>query len=125
MPQTQIQLFRAADGTVPLEEWLALLEQRQPDAFRKGLERILRLERMGHELRRPAVDFLRDGIFELRWRAGTVQYRILFFYHGRNRVVLTHGFTKEGKVPNEEIERAIQCRQWILSDETRHLGAWE
>jgi hypothetical protein len=34
-------------------------------------------------LRRPHADYLEDGIYELRWRNGTVQYRILYFFHGR------------------------------------------
>lgn len=45
----------------------------------------LRLERLGevgHELRRPEADFLRDGIYELRVSLRGVHRRILYFFHG-------------------------------------------
>jgi hypothetical protein len=35
---------------------------------------------MGHELRRPEADFLRDGIYELRASLGGVHHRILYFF---------------------------------------------
>jgi phage-related protein len=46
----------------------------------------LRLERsreVGHELRRPEADFLRDGIYEIRVSLQGVHYRILYFFHWR------------------------------------------
>lgn len=33
---------------------------------------------MGHELRRPEADFLRDGIYELRTSLGVLHHRILY-----------------------------------------------
>ena len=44
--------------------------------------RIELLADLGHELRRPAADYLRDGIYELRAKQGHVQYRLLYFFHG-------------------------------------------
>jgi phage-related protein len=38
-------------------------------------------------------------------------YRILCFYHGGNRLILTHGFMKKTpKTPAEEIRRAEQFK---------------
>jgi len=62
---------------------------------------------LGHELRRPEADLLRDGIYELRARLGTVNYRILYFFHGRNVAVLAHAITKENEIPVVEINRAV------------------
>jgi phage-related protein len=76
----------------------------------------------GHELRRPAADFLRDGIYELRASHGAVQYRILYFFHGRDVVVLSHGITKNQKVPAGEIERAIARKQLVMKDPERYAG---
>src|SRR5437764_819134 len=96
VPQTRIVLFREAGGTVPLLEWL----DRVPEAARdKCTVRIRRLAALGHELRRPEADYLRDGIYELRARLGSSNYRILYFFAGRLAVVLTHGLTKEDVVP--------------------------
>lgn len=65
------------------------------------------LEELGHELRRPEADLLRGGIYELRVRLGTVNYRMLYFFHGRLAAVVSHGLTKEKVVPPAEIDEAI------------------
>ncbi|MGA3042845.1 MAG: type II toxin-antitoxin system RelE/ParE family toxin [Bryobacteraceae bacterium] len=52
----------------------------------------------GHELRRPVVDSLRDGIYELGPSHQGVPYRILYFFNGQDVVVLSHGITKGQKV---------------------------
>jgi hypothetical protein len=58
-------------------------------------------------LRRPEADLLRDGIYERRIKKGRVQYRILCFFHGVQIAVLGHALTKEGAIPDAEIERTI------------------
>lgn len=65
------------------------------------------LEQFGFELRRPVCDYLRNDIYELRLRNVTVQYRVLYAFVGKNAVLLSHGCSKEGKVPEAEIKRAI------------------
>lgn len=65
MPRTKIALYREDDGTVPLLAWLDSIPDKARD---KCVVRIERLREQGHELRRPEADFLRDGIYELRWR---------------------------------------------------------
>lgn len=72
MPQITLLVFRKSPGVVPLLEWLDELEHTKPKAFVRCLERIQRLERFGHELRRPTADTLRDGIHELRAKLGRV-----------------------------------------------------
>ena len=74
----------------------------------------------GHELRRPLADFLRDGIYELRVRKGRVNYRILYFFHGRSLAILGHALTKEDKVPRTDIERAIRRKKAFEADPARH-----
>ena len=68
---------------------------------------------MGHELRRPEADFLRDGIYELRASYQGVHYRILYFFAGASVVVLSHGLTKEREIPPREIEIAIARKKQI------------
>jgi hypothetical protein len=63
MPETRVVLYREDDGTVPLLEWLDVLPAR---AKAKCLVRIERLRELGHDLRRPEADYLRDDIYELR-----------------------------------------------------------
>ena len=74
----------------------------------------------GHQLRRPAADYLRDGIYELRAKAGRIQYRMLYFFHGRQAVVISHGITKRESAVPIEIERARRRRQAFEAAPPRH-----
>ena len=58
MPRTRVVLYREADGTIPLLDWLDSLP---PKVREKCLFRIQRLAELGHELRRPEADLLRMG----------------------------------------------------------------
>jgi len=58
--------FQDDDGTAPVAMWLAELRRVEPRAFAKCVIRLERLGEMGHELRRPEADILRDGIHGLR-----------------------------------------------------------
>ena len=80
---------------------------------------------MGHELRRPEADYLRDDIYELRAQRGRVQYRILYFFHGQRLAVLAHALTKEGQVPPADIERAIRRKDAFTQDPEKHSYAEE
>lgn len=75
---------------------------------------------MGHELRRPEADFLRAGISELRVKKGRVTYRILYFFHGPHLAILGHALTKEGAIPDAEIERTIKRKEAFARNPARH-----
>lgn len=125
MPQTEILVYCKADGRSPMLEWLGVLERREPKAYAKCVERIGRLASFGNELRRPLADSLRDGIYELRADHGNVNYRILYFFRGRNVAVLSHGTPKEGVVPPGEIDKAIARRVEIERDPDTHITTFE
>ena len=120
MPQTRLLFFRNADGAAPVWEWLKELRTSSPKAYAKCLVRIRRLVELGHELRRPEADLLRDGIYELRARLGTVNYRILYFFHGRNVAVLAHAMTKENEIPVVEINRAVERKRTFAASPAAH-----
>jgi putative component of toxin-antitoxin plasmid stabilization module len=119
MPQANLVFFRNAEGVCPVWDWLKALRTKNPRAYAKCVVRIRRLAEMGYELRRPEADLLRDGIYELRARLGTVNYRILYFFHGRNIAVLANAITKEDDVPAVEINRAIERKRQFSSDPGR------
>ena len=106
MPKIDVVMFIEDDGTVPLLNWLDSLPEKAQD---KCIARIERLSAMGYELRRPEADYLRDGIYELRVALQGIQYRILYFFSGKQAVV-SHGLIKESKVPSKEIDLAIERR---------------
>jgi putative component of toxin-antitoxin plasmid stabilization module len=103
MPRTRVVFYKEDDGSVPVLEFLADIPSR---AKVKVIARIERLGELGHELRRPEADYLGEGIHELRTRLGHVNYRVLYFFHGKVAAVLACGLTKEERVPPAEVERA-------------------
>lgn len=125
MPRTKIFLFRRANGSVPLKEWLDGLGSSEPEVHEKCLQRILNLAEKGHELGRPIAAHLGDGIYELRIRRRRVNYRMLYFFRGKNIAIVTHGFTKEKRVPPQEIARAKESRQLVERDFKKHTAEWE
>jgi hypothetical protein len=120
MPQTRLLFFQEADGAAPVWEWLKELRGTNPKAYAKCVVRIRRLAELGHELRRPEADLLRDGVYELRARLGTVNYRILYFFHGRNVAVLARAITKENEIPTVEINRAVERKRTFVANPAAH-----
>lgn len=110
MPRTEVLFFRKADNSVPLLDWLNDLPVK---VQAKCIERIDRLGELGHELRRPEADFLRDGISELRASYQGVHYRMLYFFAGKSVVVVSHGVTKERELPAKEIDLAVRRKQLV------------
>lgn len=120
MPTTRVLFYCESDGSSPLVEWLEELRESDSVAYAKCVAVVERLKEAGHELRRPTADILRDGIYELRAKRGHVNYRLLYFFHGRNVAILAHGLTKEDVVPPADIERAIRRKQTFESNPARH-----
>jgi phage-related protein len=114
LPQTEVYFFREPQGeTLPLLKWL---DQLPTKVRAKCIQRIDRLGELGHELRRPEADFLRDGVFELRASYQGLHYRMLYFFAGRAVVVLSHGLTKEKEVPPREIDQAVERKRMVEGD---------
>jgi phage-related protein len=105
---------------VPVLDWLKVLRSRDRKGYAKCVARLRRLALLGHELRRPEADYLRDDIHELRAKAGRVNYRILYFFHGRTLAVLAHALTKEGQVPDADIDRAVRRKKAFRQNPKRH-----
>ena len=116
MPPPRVVIFCEANGSAPLLDWLDGLPAKARD---KCIVRIERLKALGHELRRPEADILRDGIHELRAHTGTVNYRMLYFFHGQT-AVLSHGLAKEAVVPNRDIGLALERKARFKADPERH-----
>ena len=117
MPQVTLVLYRDTDGTVPLLEWLETL---QPKARAKCRAWLRQLRDQGHALRRPIADYLRDGIYELRVGLRGSNYRLLYFLHGKDIVVVSHGLIKVRTVPAKEIETAIRRRNNFTRNPPQH-----
>lgn len=108
VPKTRVALYREEDGSCPFIDWSDKLTANVQD---KCYLRLERLREMGHELRRPEADFLRDGIYKLRVSLGGVHRRILYFFHGAIAAVVSHGLVQERAVPPKEIDYAVERKK--------------
>jgi hypothetical protein len=121
VPETNVVFYQEEDGEVPVLEWLTRLLKEDRKGYANCVARIKQLATSGYELRRPAADYLRDGIYELRAKHIHVQYRILYFFHGQNVAILAHAITKEqAAVPSIDIERAIERKRLFEENPEAH-----
>ena len=122
MPQIQVIFYRDENGTVPVLTWL-------DDLFlkirAKCIVKIERLRELGHELRRPEADYLRDDIYELRIAYRSIQYRLLYFFYRRNTAVISHGIVKGQRVPPAEIDLAAQRKRTFEQNPEQHTYSLE
>jgi hypothetical protein len=117
VPRIHVVFYQEHFGAVPVLDWLDTLPAKAQD---KCFVKIERLRELGHELRRPEGDYLRDGIYELRVSLQSVNYRILYFFHGKIAAVLAWGLSKEGVVPTGAIEEAIRMKQQFAQNPKAH-----
>lgn len=117
MAGTRVVFYQEEDGEVPLLEWFDELPKK---AIVKCRLRLERLRELGHELRRPEADYLRDEIYELRVSLQGIQYRMLYFFHGTVAAVVSHGIMKEQKVPPKEVDLAIKRKRQFEQAPRQH-----
>jgi hypothetical protein len=79
VPRTLVVFYKDRECNEPVLEWLDVLPAKIQD---KCVVKIERLRELGHELRRPEADLLRNGVYELRVGREGMNYRILYFFQG-------------------------------------------
>ncbi len=119
MPAIEIVFYREGNSA-PVLDWLTALKTQDRRAYAKCVAHIRLLAQLGHELRRPLADYLEQGIHELRIRRRRVNYRILYFLHGRAIGVLVHAFAKEDQIPEADVVRAIERKRRFEENPDRH-----
>ena len=117
MPKINVVFYQEEGGSIPMLDWLDHLPAKAQDKCRVRIER---LRDLGHELRRPEADYLRDGIYELRVGLRGVNYRMLYFFRGGVAAILAHGLTKEREVPPRDVEETIRRKQNFERDPQQH-----
>jgi phage-related protein len=117
LPKIEVIIFAKTDGSSPFLQWLDMQPSKIQD---KCIVFIERLKEYGYELRRPQVDYLKDGIYELRVIRHGINYRILYFFNKR-QAIISHGFVKKTKkVSENEINTAINNRIKFLANTEKH-----
>ncbi len=122
MPSTEVRLYQDLDGAIPVLQWLKELQQTNRKAFEKCLFLLNLLEEFGRDLRRPRADLLRDGVYELRTEVRNVHYRLLYGFVGKDIVIVSHGLTKEAKVPDRDIDLAASRIQLVRQSPQKHTA---
>lgn len=121
MSRVKIKFFCESDGTAPVKVWLEELKLKDKIGYARCVAKIKVLADMGLDARRPTVEYLRDGIFELRAKHVHIQYRILFFYQEQDAVILAHHLLKKSsKIPESDINVAIDRKRRFEADMKRH-----
>lgn len=121
MSRVAVVFFRDADGNVPVKDWLdTFVAKRGVEALAKCRVKLAYLANTGRDARRPHVDYLRNGIYELRARHRNANYRILFFYGSEVVAVAAHGLTKEATIPQQDIDIAIERKKIYEANTERH-----
>ena len=113
-PRYEIEFYERSNGRCPALSFLDGLPHKKDIVFvDKALER---LEKHGLDLGRPHVGTLRDQIYELRVNIQRGQCRLFFFFYGGRKFIITHGYLKKArKVPDSEINKAIEYRNDYLA----------
>jgi phage-related protein len=121
VPTTKILFYQEKKGDSPIVEWLRKIREKDPKGFLNCLARVEQLQMSGYELRRPAADYLQDGIYELRAKHRNVQYRLLYFFYGGNIAVIDHGMIKEqSAVPPIDLKNALERKKKFEQNPEKH-----
>lgn len=97
-----VEFYVTSNGQVPAQEWLELLPLVSQHKFAALFARMGDLGKIWNERKFKHLTGT-DHIFEFKVEAD----RMLCFFMGGKRLILTHGFRKSGeKTPKREIERA-------------------
>ena len=106
-----IVFYRNENGRMPVKEDLEGLPE--PDQAWAAAH-LSFLEDQGHTLREPHVKHLQDKLKELRFKISAGQYRILFFFHAGDTVVLVHTLQKKTQeTPKRDLKLALKrMKDW-------------
>ncbi|NDV66294.1 type II toxin-antitoxin system RelE/ParE family toxin [Bacteroides sp. 224] len=95
------------------EAFMETLTEKEQDKILYGLLLLKTQERLS----RKFVDYIKEGIYELRTEYNSNIFRVFFIFDEGNIVVLFNGFQKKTqKTPNNEIEKAIKIKEAYYAD---------
>ena len=104
--------YTNAQSDSPIDDFLDSLDKK---SRAKVAVYLSLLEEYGPHLRRPYADIVRRKIRELRIHQSSNQYRILYFFHLRDQIVLVHAFSKKTQqLKEKDIELAEKrMEDWL------------
>lgn len=109
-PSLQAVYYRAPDGSEPVRDYLAALDDRRRAVLRKQVDRLNLLSDSMPHLAFPHSSQVDGELRELRCHVGSELHRVLY-RRSERLIVLLHIFRKKTKkVP--EAEKVIAERRW-------------
>jgi phage-related protein len=109
--------FTTERGDSPVDDFLDELDKK---SRAKVAAHMSLLEEQGPNLKRPYADVVRGKIRELRIHHSSNQYRILYFFHLREQIVLVHAFSKKTQ---QLREKDIELAERRMEDWMRRFPA--
>jgi phage-related protein len=113
----KLLFYENENGRMPVKEELEALSV--PDQA-KAAAHLSLLQEQGHTLREPHVKHMQDKLKELRFKVSVGQYRIFFFFHVGDKVILVHSLQKKTQAtPKQDLRIALKrMKDW----QDRHGG---
>jgi len=113
----EIEYFETGKGRCPVQEFIDSLDTRSKAKIARALDL---LEEFGIKLGMPYAKHVEGDLWELRTRARSNQYRIIYFLYTRGVFILLHGFTKKsGPIPQQDLRAARDRRAEFLTRRRR------
>ncbi|MDR1663444.1 MAG: type II toxin-antitoxin system RelE/ParE family toxin [Clostridiales bacterium] len=117
----EVIFYQDAAGNQPVKEHLIELSRQTDKNSRlnhnKISDYITLLKKHGLALRKPVIDSLGDGLWELR----PLKNRVLFFMNAGNEFILLHHFIKKTrKTPKSEKETARRRMKDFIERSKKH-----
>jgi len=109
--------FTTERGDSPIDDFLDGLDKK---SRAKVAAYLSLLEEEGPNLKRPYADIVRGKIRELRIHYSSNQYRVLYFFHLRDQIVLVHAFSKKTQ---QLKEKDIELSERRMEDWIRRFPA--
>ena len=88
----RIIFYRNDAGHCPFEKFIDRLPE---EDAREVVASIAALRELGNKARRPLVDYLENGVYELRARRIKKQFRVLYSFVGKGKTLTYWSYKKE------------------------------
>jgi phage-related protein len=107
-----VEFYVTADGRGPVQEFLDVLKESDPDDFAVVLAGLDKLRNRAYH-RPPLSKAIGDGLFELR-HVGKLNTRVLYFFMPGRQIVAVHGIrNKSQAIPARDRRTALmRKRDW-------------
>jgi len=110
----KVMYYEDEKNTRPVEEFINSLDFKTKT---KVFSRITLLEKKCQELRRPYVDFLQDGLYELRVVFFGNQVRVIYAYMFKDYIILLHAFHK--RTDEVSLQNILKARERMTDFQNR------